>query len=79
MLYRKYKNRKIYCVTESCYVTLGDIGTDVLNGVTPTIVCCNTKRDITAEVLSEVVALKRKRYTPSVDSLITELRTLASA
>ena len=78
-IYKKYGNRKIYSVNDQCYVSLGDIGTDVLNGIEPTVICFKTKRDITAEILSQVVALRRKQFLASVPSLIAELRTNAPA
>lgn len=78
-LYRKYANRKIYAVGTCKYVTLQDLATEVLSGINPTIVCAETRRDITAEVLAQVVAVKRKRFPLSVPELLSEIRSIAAA
>lgn len=72
--YKKYQNRKYYCPEEKAFVGLADIGTNILNGIDPVVICHKTKRDITAQTLEQVINMRRKRFPAEVATLLAEIR-----
>lgn len=78
--YTKYPNRKLYNREESVYTTLRELVEDVQLGFTPTVVCSRTKRDVTAEVLTQAL-IARGGQLPrfGVPDLISFIRQNASA
>lgn len=69
-LIKKYENRKLYCTTSSAYVTLEKIGSLVREGQNIRVVCNQSQKDITGEVLKAVISTQ----DVSVADLISLIR-----
>lgn len=54
-VYKKYDNRRLYCMTEGRYVRVEDIGGVVLAGEDVKVIAKRDQRDITTSVLLQVV------------------------
>jgi polyhydroxyalkanoate synthesis repressor PhaR len=59
---RKYKNRKLYDVENSAYVTLPEIGELVREGETIVVVNSETNEDITSQVLFAIILENEKKF-----------------
>lgn len=55
-IYKKYSNRKIYCLEKSKYVGLQDIFNDLKQGADVIVKMHGSEKDVTNEVLRESVA-----------------------
>lgn len=60
---KRYQNRKLYDTTDSCYVTLEDIGDMIKQGEEVQIVDNQTKEDLTAVTLAQIIFEEQKKKT----------------
>ena len=54
--FKKYPNRRLYDIQESCYVTVEDIRKIVLRGETITVHDSKTDKDLTRSVLLQIIS-----------------------
>ena len=54
--FKKYPNRRLYDIQESCYVTVEDIRKIVLRGETITVHDSTTDKDLTRSVLLQIIS-----------------------
>lgn len=72
---RKYKNRKLYDVEQSCYITLAELNQLVKSGVDIAVIDTKTKNNITDSVLLDIICLNIKaRQMSTVDELAAIIR-----
>lgn len=62
---RKYKNRKLYDVQESCYVNFSELSEIIKAGETIQVVTVPNGDDVTETVLLSVIADNEKRIAKS--------------
>jgi len=55
VLIKKYGNRRLYDTTQSRYITLDDLAEIVKSGATVKVVEASTERDLTRQVLTQVI------------------------
>jgi polyhydroxyalkanoate synthesis repressor PhaR len=55
VLVKKYGNRRLYDTTQSRYITLDDLAGIIKSGVTVKVVEASTERDLTRQVLTQVI------------------------
>jgi polyhydroxyalkanoate synthesis repressor PhaR len=55
VLIKKYGNRRLYDTTQSRYITLDDLAAIIRSGATIKVVEASTERDITRQVLTQVI------------------------
>ena len=67
---KRYQNRKLYDTSDSCYVTLEDIGEMVKLGDDIQIIDNTTKEDLTSVTLAQIIFEEQKKKT-NVQSLGT--------
>ena len=60
---KRYQNRKLYDTSDSCYVTLEDIGDMIKMGEEVQIVDNQTKEDLTAVTLAQIIFEEQKKKT----------------
>jgi polyhydroxyalkanoate synthesis repressor PhaR len=60
---KRYQNRKLYDTTDSCYVTLEDIGDMIKQGEEVQIIDNQTKEDLTAVTLAQIIFEEQKKKT----------------
>ena len=60
---KRYQNRKLYDTSDSCYVTLEDIGDMIKMGDEVQIVDNQTKEDLTAVTLAQIIFEEQKKKT----------------
>ena len=60
---KRYQNRKLYDTTDSCYVTLEDIGEMIKMGDEVQIIDNQTKEDLTAVTLAQIIYEEQKKRT----------------
>ena len=53
--FKKYPNRRLYDIKDSCYVTVEDIRKIVLKGETITVLDSKTEKDLTRTVLLQII------------------------
>jgi polyhydroxyalkanoate synthesis repressor PhaR len=63
---KRYSNRKLYDTSDSCYVTLDEVARMLIEGVEVQVVDNNTKKDLTAVTLAQIVLEqeRKKRRMP---------------
>lgn len=54
--FKKYPNRRLYDIKQSCYVTIKDIRNIILDGETISVVDSRTRKDLTRTVLLQIIA-----------------------
>jgi len=54
--YKKYPNRRLYDIEQSCYVTVEDIRKIILTGEGIVVVDSKTDKDLTRTVLMQIIA-----------------------
>ena len=54
--FKKYPNRRLYDIKESCYVTVEDIRQILIKGETITVVDSKTDKDLTRTVLLQIIS-----------------------
>lgn len=54
--FKKYPNRRLYDIKNSCYVTVKDIRNIILDGETISVVDSKTGKDLTRTVLLQIIA-----------------------
>ncbi|MBU4484762.1 polyhydroxyalkanoate synthesis regulator DNA-binding domain-containing protein [bacterium] len=57
---KRYPNRKLYDTTDSCYVTLDDIGLMIKDGVNVQVLDNKTKDDLTSVTLAQIILEEEK-------------------
>jgi polyhydroxyalkanoate synthesis repressor PhaR len=62
-LIKRYQNRKLYDTSDSCYVTLEDIGDMIKQGEDVQIIDNQTKEDLTAVTLAQIIFEEQKKKT----------------
>ena len=62
-LIKRYQNRKLYDTSDSCYVTLEDIGDMIKIGEEVQIIDNQTKEDLTAVTLAQIIFEEQKKKT----------------
>jgi polyhydroxyalkanoate synthesis repressor PhaR len=60
---KRYQNRKLYDTSDSCYVTLEDIGEMIKLGEEVQIIDNTTKEDLTAMTLAQIIFEEQKKKT----------------
>lgn len=60
---KRYHNRKLYDTTDSCYVTLEDIGEMIKQGEEIQIIDNTSKEDITSVTLAQIIFEEQKKKT----------------
>lgn len=60
---KRYQNRKLYDTSDSCYVTLEDIGDMIKMGEEVQIIDNQTKEDLTAMTLAQIIFEEQKKKT----------------
>ena len=60
---KRYQNRKLYDTSDSCYVTLEDIGEMIKLGDEVQIIDNTTKEDLTAVTLAQIIFEEQKKKT----------------
>ena len=60
---KRYQNRKLYDTTDSCYVTLEDIGDMIKQGEEVQIIDNQTKEDLTGVTLAQIIFEEQKKKT----------------
>lgn len=60
---KRYQNRKLYDTLESCYVTLEDISEMVKAGEEMQVIDNQTKEDLTAVTLAQIIFEEQKKKT----------------
>lgn len=58
---KRYQNRKLYDTTDSCYVTLEDIGELVRQGEDVQVIDNTSKEDLTSVTLSQIIFEEEKK------------------
>jgi polyhydroxyalkanoate synthesis repressor PhaR len=58
---KRYQNRKLYDTSDSCYVTLEDIGDMIRQGEEVQIIDNNTKEDLTGMTLAQIIFEEEKK------------------
>jgi polyhydroxyalkanoate synthesis repressor PhaR len=58
---KRYQNRKLYDTSDSCYVTLEDIGDMIRQGEEVQIIDNNTKEDMTSMTLAQIIFEEEKK------------------
>ena len=71
---KRYSNRKLYDTSKSCYVTLDEVADLVKEGEEVRIIDNNSKEDLTAVTLAQIVFDSEKRRKPILP--LSTLRTL---
>ena len=71
---KRYANRKLYDMSESCYITHDEIATVVRNGEDVRIIDNRTKEDLTTQTLTQILFDKERRQKKSLP--LTTLRSL---
>ncbi|HNY11614.1 MAG TPA: polyhydroxyalkanoate synthesis regulator DNA-binding domain-containing protein [Candidatus Wallbacteria bacterium] len=64
ILIKKYDNRRLYCVDEAKYVSLGDIRKMLVDGKNIKVVEKNSGKDITKYVMMQIVLEERYEMFP---------------
>ncbi len=65
-LIKRYQNRKLYDTTDSCYVTLDDLGELVRSGEDIQVIDNSSKEDLTSITLSQIIFEQEKKRTKSL-------------
>lgn len=60
---KRYQNRKLYDTSDSCYVTLEDIGDMIKLGEEVQIIDNQTKEDLTGVTLAQIIFEEQKKKT----------------
>lgn len=60
---KRYQNRKLYDTTDSCYVTLEDIGEMIKMGEDVQVIDNTTKEDLTSVTLAQIIFEEQKKKT----------------
>lgn len=60
---KRYQNRKLYDTSDSCYVTLEDIGDMIKMGDEVQIIDNQTKEDLTGVTLAQIIFEEQKKKT----------------
>lgn len=60
---KRYQNRKLYDTSDSCYVTLEDIGEMIKQGEEVQVIDNTTKEDLTAMTLAQIIFEEQKKKT----------------
>lgn len=60
---KRYQNRKLYDTSDSCYVTLEDISEMIKQGEEIQVIDNETKEDLTAVTLAQIIFEEQKRKT----------------
>ena len=60
---KRYQNRKLYDTSDSCYVTLEDISEMIKLGEDVEVIDNETKEDLTAVTLAQIIFEEQKRKT----------------
>lgn len=63
---KRYQNRKLYDTTDSCYVTLEDIGELVRQGEDIKVIDNSSKEDLTSVTLSQILFEEEKKQKSSL-------------
>lgn len=54
--YKKYPNRRLYDIDQSCYVTVEQIRQEIVNGETIRVVDSKSDKDLTRNVLLQIIS-----------------------
>lgn len=74
ILVKKYENRRLYCANEKKYITLEDIENYVKKGLKVKVEEVNTEKDITSEILIQILLEQRKMNHLPVEVLEMMIR-----
>lgn len=61
LVLKRYGNRRLYDTARSTYVTLNQIGESIRHGSEVQVIDANTKEDVTAYVLTQIILERAKR------------------
>ena len=67
---KKYANRRLYDTHESCYITLGELKNLIVAGHQVNIIDAKSKKDLSREVLLQLVAEQESLGTPILNEAI---------
>ncbi len=71
---KRYQNRKLYDTTQSCYITLDDLGRMIKNGDDIVVIDNKTEKDITSATLTQLIFETEKKSKSELP--ITTLRDI---
>ena len=71
ILIKKYSNRKLYDTSKSCYVTLEELGDDIINDVDILVIDNKTKEDITSQTVAKYIFEKILKGIESQEDYIS--------
>ncbi len=60
LIFKKYANRRLYSMSESKYVTLGDMSELICKGHEVKVIDAKTKEDVTAFILTQIILEQTK-------------------
>lgn len=58
---KRYRNRKLYDTSESCYVTLEDIADMIRTGLDITVIDNNTQEDLTSVCFAQIILEEERK------------------
>ncbi|MBF0366610.1 MAG: hypothetical protein HQK50_13640 [Oligoflexia bacterium] len=67
---RRYRNRKLYDVVQSCYITLGELGEYIRAGDSINVIEQDSKKDLTALTMIQVLHLLEKESHTEQDKVM---------
>ena len=60
LIFKKYANRRLYSMSDSKYVTLGDMSELICKGHEVKVIDAKTKEDVTAFILTQIILEQTK-------------------
>ncbi len=60
MIFKKYANRRLYSMSDSKYVTLGDMSEFIRKGHEVKVIDAKTEEDVTALILTQIILEQTK-------------------
>lgn len=60
LIFKKYANRRLYSMSDSKYVTLGDLSELIRQGHEVKVIDAKTKEDVTAFILTQIILEQTK-------------------
>lgn len=76
-LVKRYQNRKLYDTTDSCYVTLEDIGELIKQGEDVQVIDNESKEDLTSVTLAQIIfeTEKKQKHVLPLGALLNLVRS----
>ncbi|MFN3696763.1 MAG: polyhydroxyalkanoate synthesis regulator DNA-binding domain-containing protein [Pseudobdellovibrio sp.] len=76
---KKYENRRLYSSSEKRYVTLAEISKWIIDGRQVQVIDVTNDKDITSEILTQILLEQGRAQHLPVDMLMTMIRLNESA